>query len=356
MSKERILFLIRQIGPYHQARFSELAKHTNLTILETRPSSKEYSWKKSTEETDYKVIQLSGQKDSERSSGIISTFTNLKKIFNSGQYSTVVVNGWSDIEAIVALYIFKGKRLLFSDSNKQDAQRTGTKEKIKSLLLQRSHGALVAGVNSKEYLQQLGFKGAIEDGWDVIDNSKFKRTTDYNPNGPILVVARFIEEKNHNSLIKAIADTKALGMHYIFCGDGPLEEEVKKQVKESGLSDCCEFKGFVQEKEMISLYHSASCLLLPSKKDTWGLCVNEAMAAGLPVLVSENCGCTADLVKESNGIIFKSSVPGISEGVRQFVALNNREKQGMGLASEKLISEWGVSRFSRNLMQLVANV
>ncbi len=64
--------------------------------------------------------------------------------------------------------------------------------------------------------------------------------------------------------------------------------------------------GFVNQQELPSWYAAADTLVLPSdSRETWGLVVNEAMAAGLPVVVSDAAGCSLDLVREGeNGFTY----------------------------------------------------
>jgi len=57
------------------------------------------------------------------------------------------------------------------------------------------------------------------------------------------------------------------------------------------------FIGFLNQSEISRAYVAADCLVLPSAIETWGLVVNEAMASGLPCIVSDGCGCAEDLVK-----------------------------------------------------------
>jgi glycosyltransferase involved in cell wall biosynthesis len=57
------------------------------------------------------------------------------------------------------------------------------------------------------------------------------------------------------------------------------------------------FTGFLNQTEISRAYVAADCLVLPSDHgETWGLVVNEALASGLPCLVSDACGCAEDLV------------------------------------------------------------
>jgi glycosyltransferase involved in cell wall biosynthesis len=78
-------------------------------------------------------------------------------------------------------------------------------------------------------------------------------------------------------------------------GSGPLGEQLRRDA--AGLP--IHFAGFLNQSEITAAYASADCLLLPSDNgETWGLVVNEAMACGLPAIVSDQVGSAADLICE----------------------------------------------------------
>lgn len=82
-------------------------------------------------------------------------------------------------------------------------------------------------------------------------------------------------------------------------GSGPLLDQAKEYAR--GIEQIS-FPGFKNQSELKSEYANADCLLLTSDYgETWGLVVNEAFAAGLPVIVSDACGCSADLIDGING-------------------------------------------------------
>jgi glycosyltransferase involved in cell wall biosynthesis len=97
------------------------------------------------------------------------------------------------------------------------------------------------------------------------------------------------------------------------------------------------------------LYASADAYLQPSLSESWGLAVNEAMASGLPVVVSGRCGCHEDLVQEEvNGFVFDPERPeDLSRALERLWAARDRW-QKMGEASRDIIARWGLNLFARN--------
>ena len=78
-------------------------------------------------------------------------------------------------------------------------------------------------------------------------------------------------------------------------GDGPLRASMEQIV--AGAGSPIRFAGFLNQTEMPRAYAASDALVLPSDGgETWGLVVNEAMASGLPAVVSDQVGCGPDLV------------------------------------------------------------
>lgn len=114
--------------------------------------------------------------------------------------------------------------------------------------------------------------------------------------------------------------------------------------------------GFKQYDELPSWYHRASAFVHVSTTEQWGLVVNEAMAAGLPVLVSKRCGCAPDLVQEGvNGFTFDPfDVEAMAQAMLQLASLPSQRREKMGQASGRIIADWGPERFGEGLRQAAA--
>ena len=103
------------------------------------------------------------------------------------------------------------------------------------------------------------------------------------------------------------------------------------------------------QQQLFKHYFAGDALILPSTYEPWGLVINEAMAAGLPVIVSKLCGCSMDLVEAGkNGyLIDPYNINDISEKISKVFRDNNL--QIMGDESKKLISSWTFKSSKENL-------
>jgi glycosyltransferase involved in cell wall biosynthesis len=154
---------------------------------------------------------------------------------------------------------------------------------------------------------------------DAVDNSLFAtqaentrvHATEFReklglPSRFILFVGRLVPEKGIFDLLEAYAKLESslrseVGL--VFAGDGISKEELVQQAKRISPGAIC-FPGFAQREDLAGLYALAETLVLPTHSDPWGLVVNEAMACGLPIVVSSVAGCSADLVEDGwNGYV-----------------------------------------------------
>src|SRR5207253_3162510 len=91
----------------------------------------------------------------------------------------------------------------------------------------------------------------------------------------------------------------------VLLGDGPLKADICRLISDFRLHGQVHLRGFIQYRELPAYYALADAFVHASTTEQWGLVVNEAMATGLPVIVSNRCGCVPDLVAEGkNGFTF----------------------------------------------------
>lgn len=153
-------------------------------------------------------------------------------------------------------------------------------------------------------------RAAIRSEWGIPENALC-----------LLFCGKFIAKKHPFDLIAAAKDSRlrSLGrpIHLLFVGSGELGAQMRaacrvvydtdtkaSQGRSGNVKDdfpSASFAGFLNQKEISKAYVAADCLVLPSDyQETWGLVVNEAMASGLPCIVSDACGCGEDLIAPIN--------------------------------------------------------
>src|SRR2546422_5286487 len=105
----------------------------------------------------------------------------------------------------------------------------------------------------------------------------------------VLYVGRLVEEKGLHTLIEAfeILNQENVGATLIIAGEGPIKEELMTEVRQRGLEEVIRITGFVDEATLIALYRSSNIFVLPSDYEPFGISVLEAMAARIPVVVSD---------------------------------------------------------------------
>jgi glycosyltransferase involved in cell wall biosynthesis len=131
---------------------------------------------------------------------------------------------------------------------------------------------------------------------------------------PLVVFAgRHIPEKRVPAIVPAIAHLRDRlpGVRALILGDGPEREVVRRRVQDEGLSDAIEVPGFVASGAVDAAIARAMCLLLPSRREGYGLVVIEAASHGTPsVLVAGEDNAAVELIAEGlNGFVAASDAP-----------------------------------------------
>ncbi len=174
-----------------------------------------------------------------------------------------------------------------------------------------------------------------------VDTSVFKKkTAKKNKKLTILMIARMVPYKRYHDALHAMKYLKEQGVDFVFNirGDGPLEQDIKKTVVKLGLQDYVNFLPKTPYKKMPDLLNKQDLLILPSFNEAIGMVVPEAMACGLPVVVSDTAGATTYFTDGKHGYQFRT---GDSEDLaRKILMLNNRSKrERMGRAAANHIKK-----------------
>jgi 1,2-diacylglycerol 3-alpha-glucosyltransferase len=248
----------------------------------------------------------------------------LRSALRAANPRTIVCGGYNYPASWESLWWARGHNVrfvLWSESNQHDkrSRRAGI-EWIKRYFVNSCHAFVVPGKSSLAYLRTLGVnEQVIFTAPNAVNNRFFAERAEEVKRQPtafrkrlglpprfILFVGRLIPEKGVFDLLEAYAKLDAsvrseVGL--VFAGDGISGVELAHRAQQINPGVVCS-PGFAQREDLAGLYALAEMLVLPTHSDPWGLVVNEAMACGLPIIVSSVAGCSSDLVEDGwNGYV-----------------------------------------------------
>ena len=376
----KLVLIFDHFGPYHQLRLRAAAERTDVTGVECHSRSRDYAWEPG-HASDLPIVTVPSSRDETAAVARTNFATNLDRILSTLNPDVVAIPGWSAFEAITALrWCLRHSipAVLMSESCRHDEPRQWGKEWIKRRLVSQFSAGLVGGEQHRIYLEELGMSpDRISVGYDVVDNHYFsagvedarskhsiKAMADQ-AKPSFLASARFIAKKNLSRLLDAYqayrlqilrASSVMMPWNLTLLGDGPLRNDLESVVQQSGLQEFVSMPGFLQYDQLPSQYAKATAFIHASTTEQWGLVVNEAMAAGLPVLVSDRCGCAPDLVHENiNGFTFNPyDTNSITDAMMRITRLSAERLVAFGVASQRLILEWGPQKFGQGIEQASA--
>lgn len=270
----------------------------------------------------------------------------------------IIVGGFDSATSIALSIICKIRKkpfILLIDGIAYDKQekKISLKWMLKKIVIKNAMAIFANGQKAKKYLNN-NFsypEDQVYNQFLSVDNDAIYNAKNQNLNTKmsnvfknakskkILYSGRLLEVKNVKIILEAINLLEYKNqISLIVLGDGPEADLLLKLSEEYEIQLI--ITGFISEQEQLfASYYYGDMLILPSLGDAWGLVVNEAMAAGLPVIVSDKVGCSDDLVNiGENGYVFDSTS---AFDLSKYIDLiyNNNPKL-MGLASKKIIRNW----------------
>jgi glycosyltransferase involved in cell wall biosynthesis len=238
--------------------------------------------------------------------------------------------------------------------------------------------ALVGGQRHVEYLVELEIpRERIFTGYDVVDNNYFYQKAQevrnqgseirqkcVLPENYFLASGRFVEKKNLPKLIRAYAEYRRgweirsqksevrnnkAPWDLVVLGDGPLKADLWRLISDLRLNEHVHLPGFKQYDELPVYYALANAFVHASTTEQWGLVVNEAIASGLPVIVSDRCGCAPELVN-GNGFTFDPTNENeLTVRLSEMASLSDEERKQLGDNSFRIAANFGPDRFGEGL-------
>lgn len=411
-----------QFGPYHHARVAALqhsAASSGVTVLPVQLGSetRTYHW-----QTEGASIELCDGLETlcegeDEDAPPLEVFKRARTMLRQAGIELAFIPSYWPPRILALLLAAKSAGIptvMMNESHAGTARATGWKRWVKHRVVRSFDAAIVGGETHRRYFAAIGLPAKrIFTGVDAVDNQYFGKHASAEresqhfhglPERYFLSLGRMVEKKNLEALVVAYKSyvDRSLSLDQrpaalVFVGSGNQEVKLRLEAKRLGLTvidattteldplktprervavprGTVYFFGFRQIWENPIFYAHADAFVLPSIREEWGLVVNEAMASGLPVIVSRTAGCAEELVprgdalkdaanrldrdaleRRENGYIFDPSSPSaLAEALFETWKLDPSARQRMGHSSLKIVAKYDCANFAANAM-LAAN-
>lgn len=292
----RLVLLTEIPAPYRIPLFNALADRLDLQVLFLRERNPERPYGLHRDEWRFGWRTLRGVDLTARGRWLVLNLGLLRSLRGA---DAVLLGGWNQPAFWLALAAAKLRRLpvlAWVESTDRDA-RSGRFEPLKRRLARSFDAVVVPGSASQRHVLSLGVRAdRIVVAPNAVDAALFAPGAAARGGGRcrFLYVGRLSPEKGGDVLLAAVA---GLDADLVVAGSGPEEARLRAAAGEG-----VRFLGHVDRDELPRLYREADALVAPSRSEPWGMALNEAAAAGLPLVASDAVGAAEELVEDgANG-------------------------------------------------------
>lgn len=354
-------------APYRLDFFNELGKHCKLVVTfeGKRATDRDEKWVGAKSE-HYKAIYLKGKRISAASFFCPSIVNVIKKGFDQ-----IIVSNYSDPTSMYAMAYMKIHNIPYwieADGGLIPDSENKVKYLMKRHLIRSASHWFSSGHITTEYFIYYGAKK------DEIYEYPFTslKEEDILPSVPtmeekvairkklglstgkmVISVGQFIYRKGFDVLLKAWKDCPTDAVLYII--GGQPTEEYKILLKEYGFKNVY-FEGFKSKSELQEYYKAADLFVFPTREDIWGLVVNEAMAAGLPVITTDRCVAGLELIQDRiNGYIVPVGNDKLLSDKINIILKNSRLRSEMSSRSLLFIRNYTIKNMAMTHYRTLSN-
>lgn len=383
-----VIFFVN-IGFYHAARLraaSEKCQQLNwrLTAVQLTSNTLDHPWGEVTQGLNFNLRTLLPAASLKADSSGLPQLPEgvLNATLEELDPSVVFLPGWAFKLSTNTLRWCRAHQrpvLVMSESKYDDDERVWWKEWLKSwLYVRKFQGALVGGDQHAAYVAKLGIpKNRIFKGYDAVDNDHFTRAAEESraqevtlrnrypkmPRRPYFMAAfRLMPRKNALALLAAYQTYRScLGVEawdLVICGSGEQRDKLLQFIQTNQLANSVHLVGFLSYHEVGHWYGLAGAFIHPALKEQWGLVVNEACAAGLPILCSDTVGSAPDLVYHGvNGFLFDpNKIEEMAAALVKIHQVGDEARKRMGQESRRLVAACAPEVFADSLVKAVSSM
>lgn len=316
----KVLYLTNVPSPYRVEFLQELGKLCELTVLYEMEAATDRNkdWKSyNVEERTFQEEYLKRLFSFSSSAFCPSVRTYLK----SGDYDVIIIGGFSTPTGMFAIRYMKRKKISYMISTDGGFIRPCRtfidkfKKEMRSYFLKGAKAYLSPSKITDDYLIDNGCKQSniyrypftslesndiLEKPISEEEKKFYKNKLGINQDKMVLYVGQFIKRKGIDFLLESIQNSNPKVAYY-FIG-GHITEEYQKIIEKKSLTHIY-FMDFMDKNNLKEYFLAADLFVLPTREDIWGLVINEAMAAGLPVITTKGCVAGLELLSNNQNIV-----------------------------------------------------
>ena len=299
----------------------------------------------------------------------------------SPAFDALWVHGYASVNALHAILAANALGipvLLRAESWLADRPRSLSTLLTKQIFLRLLRPAIAAtlpiGSRNRDYwaryfgpgMPQFLMPYAVDNAWfaqrtAAADPTQLRAELQLAPGRPVILFASKLQARKHaDHLLEAYARLCAISPnplpYLLIVGDGEERARLEARARELSLEGV-RFPGFRNQSELPSFFALADVFVLPSRHEPWGLIVNEAMASGCAVIVSNEVGAHADLVTDGvEGFVFPvGDIEALATALARVLS-SPEQTQRMREAARTRIASWDFEADVRGLRQALAEV
>ncbi len=303
-------------------------------------------------DTDFDADSLSQKSVIEQIGFLLSIYKNYDMIIFNGY------NSWQFIFLFLLQLSLPRKKVIAIESDTRFLKRKGLKGLIKKLYLSPIFSyKYTLGFPGGNYTHKklFSFYGMPEENIFLmpmmVDNEKYFNPAPYAKEPfTFLFVGRMIPLKQIDFLIQSFLKKfeNDENVQLKIVGGGELFEPLTKAYD---YHTNITFTGPKYGKELIHEYHTSNVLILPSDREQWGLVINEAMAAGLPVIASDQVGAIYDLIigKDTGFVFSLEKENDLAEKMQRLFEDRELYERYSANARRLMMEYWNYDLYKKNL-------
>lgn len=301
-TRKSLLWVTNLATPYRAPLWRELAKETDLTVALLAETEPNRHWSLDLTQDDFALEQLHARVL--HSSDSLTLYAPSRRLQHlvSRRPSTLIVDGWESPAFQAATLWAKVLRIpvvaSYRSTERTHRYPRGFLAHVRRQFFRLVDSVVTAGPDSRAAVLAMGvMPDRVSVGFNTVDVNVFSRAspeprlpTSRSSGHHFLYVGQLIDRKNVDGLIRAFAAARNPQDALLIVGTGPNMEILIGLTHSLDLNDKVRFAGHLDGTELVDAYAASDTLVLPSTQEVWGLVVNEALVAGLHVVVTDSCG------------------------------------------------------------------